>query len=298
MTKVRERSRVGRFTSEAARSRFLAAYDELFELWPTPRQEWDVETSFGTTHVHRYGPAEGEPIVLLHGADANASTWYRNVAGLGECHPVFAVDAIGHPGRSVQRAPMTKPMENAAWLDELLAGLGLDKVHLVGHSYGGWLALNQAMHSPGRLATISLLDPGGFTKTPVLFYVHMLISVPAGMAPRRLRSRLGDWLANVALKEPRLLSMALLAARTYRPVRPGPSGVTDDDLRLVHTPSLILLAERTTLLKQDELSVRARSLMVSAEVEIVPGTGHGLPLERPQYVNTRILDFVESVRQR
>jgi hypothetical protein len=52
-------------------------------LGPEPRTDCDVETRFGTVHVHRYGPAAGEPIVLLHGHGANASTWYPQVAALG-----------------------------------------------------------------------------------------------------------------------------------------------------------------------------------------------------------------------
>lgn len=59
---------LGRFTSGQAWEKFLAAYERAFAaLWPTPWQELDVETSYGATHVHRYGPARGEPVVLLHG---------------------------------------------------------------------------------------------------------------------------------------------------------------------------------------------------------------------------------------
>jgi hypothetical protein len=42
-----------------------------------------VDTGFGTVRVHRYGTADGEPVVLLHGHVANASTWYPQFAGLG-----------------------------------------------------------------------------------------------------------------------------------------------------------------------------------------------------------------------
>src|SRR5689334_14065863 len=49
------RTSVGRFVSEEARGKFLEAYDRAMELWPSPREELDVETGYGTVHVHRYG---------------------------------------------------------------------------------------------------------------------------------------------------------------------------------------------------------------------------------------------------
>src|ERR1700754_1309495 len=115
---------IGRFISPAAQTRFLAAYDEAFEvLWPSTRTEADVETRFGTTHVHRSGADAGDPVVLLHGANSNAVQWYPFVEALGAEHPVTAVDTIGDPGRSVARAAIHEPADSAAWLDEVLNGL-------------------------------------------------------------------------------------------------------------------------------------------------------------------------------
>jgi pimeloyl-ACP methyl ester carboxylesterase len=164
---VNSRRRIGRFTGEQARERFLRAYDVAMRTWPEPRRELVVETDFGTVHVHHHGPTTGAPIVLLHGASGNSSNWYPQIATLGARHPVYAIDTIDDPGRSVAQRVVDGSVENAAWLGEVLAGLGLDDVHLVGLSYGGWLALNQAVYEPERLATVTVLDPAGLQKVPV-----------------------------------------------------------------------------------------------------------------------------------
>jgi hypothetical protein len=44
------------FVSDQARDAFMTAYDRAFTLWPRPWEEFDVETEFATTHIHRYGP--------------------------------------------------------------------------------------------------------------------------------------------------------------------------------------------------------------------------------------------------
>ncbi|CAM5617364.1 hypothetical protein SALBM311S_08681 [Streptomyces alboniger] len=76
----------------------------------------------------------------------------REHPDLGVDRPVYAVDTPGDPGRSVQREPIHQPERAAQWLDETLSGLGLERVRLVGSSYGGWLALNRAHRRPKRLA--------------------------------------------------------------------------------------------------------------------------------------------------
>ncbi|MEU7164483.1 alpha/beta fold hydrolase [Streptomyces morookaense] len=96
---------------------------------------------------------------MLHGANATPAVRASDVAALAEGRTVLAVDRLGEPGRSVQTAPIRTADSAAAWLEELLAGLGLDRVHLAGQSYGGWPALNQAVRRPARLASVTLADP-------------------------------------------------------------------------------------------------------------------------------------------
>ncbi|MET8539641.1 alpha/beta fold hydrolase [Kitasatospora sp. NPDC004799] len=291
------RTSVGHFVSEAARTKFLAAYDRAMELWPSPRQEFDVETAYGRVHVHRYGAATGEPVVLLHGHAGHPSNWYPQIAELGARHPVYAVSTLDDPGRSVQRAVAAGSVENAAWLGEVLAGLGLERVHLVGVSYGGWLALNQAIHAPDRLASVVSLDPGGIEKVPARFYAHMVGGLFGMLAPRRLRPAVGRLLANPALSAPReMIAPMMLAMRSYKPgSRPAARPFTDEELASVRVPALVLVGRRSALLRPRRVVERVTRLIPDVRAEIVEKAGHGLNLERPEVVNERLLGFIGSV---
>jgi pimeloyl-ACP methyl ester carboxylesterase len=90
--------------------------------------------------------------VLLAGSGGNALMWFRHVSALGERHSVYAVDTMGDAGHSIQRVPIRDGNDGAAWLRELLEGLAIPRAHLVGCSYGGWLALHHAIHAPARTA--------------------------------------------------------------------------------------------------------------------------------------------------
>ncbi|MFF2614068.1 alpha/beta fold hydrolase [Kitasatospora sp. NPDC058046] len=289
------RTSVGHFVSEPARAKFLEAYDRAMELWPGPRRELDVETAYGSVHVHRYGATTGEPIVLLHGHAGHPSNWYPQIAALGERHPVYAIDTLDDPGRSVQRVAAAGSEENAAWLGEVLAGLGLERVHLVGVSYGGWLALNQAIHAPERLASVTPLDPGGIEKVPARFYAHMVGGLFGMLAPRPLRPAVGRLLANPALSAPReMIAPLMLAMRSYKPgSRPPARPFTDEELASIELPVLVLVGRRSALLRPRQVVERVTRLIPGVRAEILERAGHGLNLEQPELVNERLLAFVE-----
>ena len=195
----------GSWIDDAARERFMAAYERAFALWPQPCEEFDVETATATTRVHAYRPHPGgDPVVLLTGAGFNASSWYPHVAALGEDGPVYGIDMPGDPNPSIARALMTPPENCAAWLDELLGKLSDRPAHLVGFSYGGWVAMNQAIRAPGRVASITLLDPAGLTKLDARFWLWFSIAGLACLTPMPLRRRLARWLDSPSMTEQEL----------------------------------------------------------------------------------------------
>ena len=97
--------------------------------------------------------------MLLPGRAGSSIMWEPNLSAFAAEHPVWTVDLIGEPGRSEQTAPIRDSADQAAWLDEVLRSLDLQNVHLVGYSFGGWLAANLAIRVPDRLTSLSLIDP-------------------------------------------------------------------------------------------------------------------------------------------
>src|SRR6202161_2357353 len=196
----------GSWVSDAARQKFMAAYEQVFALWPQPCEEFDVETATATTRIHAYRPHPGgDPVVLLTGAGGNAAAWFPHVAALGGDGPVYGIDLPGDANPSVPRAPMTPPASCAAWLDELLGKLSDRPAHPVGFSYGGWIAMYQAIRTPGRVASITLLDPAGLTKLDARFWWWLTISGLATLTPMPLRRHLARWLDSPVMLQPELM---------------------------------------------------------------------------------------------
>jgi len=282
----------GSWVSEAAREKFMAAYERVFALWPQPCEELDIETATATTRVHAYRPhPNGAPVVLLTGAGGNAAAWFPHVAALAGDGPVYGIDMPGDANPSVPRAPMTPPGSCAAWLDELLSKLSDRRAHLVGFSYGSWVAMNQAIRAPRRVASITLLDPAGLTKLDARFWWWMSISGLASLTPMPLRRRLARWLDSPAMMEPELMTLMWAAIRGYRMEPKFPGVLTDDELRAIDVPVLLITGARSALLTPAEARAQA-SLMPHAEVAIVPGSHGGF--NRIDELNDRVAAFIEA----
>ncbi len=282
----------GSWVSDAAREKFMAAYERVFTLWPQPWEEFDIETATATTRVHAYRPhPDGAPVVLLTGAGGNAAFWFPHVAALAEDGPVYGIDMPGDANPSVPRALMTPPASCAAWLDELLGKLGDRPAHLVGFSYGGWVAMNQAIRAPRRVASITLLDPAGLTPLDRRFYWWLTISGLATLTPMPLRRRLARWLDLPYMLQPELMTLMWAAIRGYRAEPKKPGILTDDELRATDVPVLLVTGARSAMLTPKEARARG-SLMPHAEVAIVPGSHGGF--NRIGELNDRIAAFIKA----
>ena len=282
----------GTWVSDAARDKFMAAYERAFDRWPQPYEEFDLETATTTTRVHAYRPrAEGTPIVLLMGAGFNSSYWYLHVAALAQAGPVYAIDMPGDPNPSVARAPLTAPGACAAWLDEVLAQLSHGPVHLVGLSYGGWIAMNQAIHAPGRVAAVTLLDPAGLTRLDARWWWWFSISGLATLAPMPLRRHFARWLDSPIMAEQELIKLMWAGSRGFRMEPKFPGVLTDDELRAITVPVLLITGARSAMLTPAEARARG-GLMPRAEVVIVPGSHGGF--DRLDELNRRMVAFIAA----
>ena len=237
--------RVGHFRSDDARDGYLTAYDRALAAWPSPPVTRDIGTSYGVTRVSSLGPPTGVPIVLLHAVAVASPLWFVCVAALAERHPVHALDTITDAGRSTQTLPVRSGADLATWVDEVLTGLAIDRAHLVGLSYGGWLALNQAVRSPDHVASCTAIDPPGALGPP-------RVAPMMRMVPDAFRAKVGKsdaalhrLLASLNNGEPPpqpVLDLAVGGLRSFRLKQPAPRRLRDAQLGSIRAPTLLLLS--------------------------------------------------------
>jgi pimeloyl-ACP methyl ester carboxylesterase len=276
--------RVGSFKSERARAHFLSVYRAAMAELVQASESHAVPTSFGTVRAYRFNRAGGgTPVMLLPGRGASTPMWRVNLPVLLEHRPVIAVDLLGEAGLSVQDKPIAGPDDEAQWLDETLSGLGLDRVHLMGVSIGGWAAVNHAVRRPGRAASLALLDPV-MTFAPIAVKA-MLASLPLVLpgVPEGWRRRVLSWISGGVDVDDSVPEAALIAAGSTDFVlrKAAPKSITDDQLRSLDIPVLALIAGRSVMHDGALAAARARNLLHHGRVELWEDASHAINGEYP-----------------
>jgi pimeloyl-ACP methyl ester carboxylesterase len=290
----------GGFRSADARRRYLARYDELRALSPQADFVHDVPTKFGTVRVYQHGPDRGVPVVLIHGFFLTSAMWWDQVAGLTGDFTVYAMDMLGQPGASIQSKTMFTPADCVRTIDAVLKGLGLRDVHLVGHSYGGWLATHTAARAPDRLATVTLVDPAStVARTSARFWRSLALIM---WRPRSARAgRAAAWIAGHPAPGSSVDMLAGLFVAGFAafapPVRTAPLRFPSDRLlRSVRLPVQVLLAGNTVHDSGKGLQ-RIQAVVPDWQYQLWPNASHALPAELPGEVNSCIRQFVIEHRR-
>jgi pyruvate dehydrogenase E2 component (dihydrolipoamide acetyltransferase) len=103
------------------------------------------------------GSGDGPPVVFVHGFGADLNAWMFTQPVLAERHRTIALDLPGHGGSTKALSGPLDGSSFAADIDRALAALGIDRMHLVGHSMGGAIALHFATWQSDRVASLSLI---------------------------------------------------------------------------------------------------------------------------------------------
>ncbi|WP_059050579.1 alpha/beta fold hydrolase [Paenibacillus senegalimassiliensis] len=274
---------------------FLEAYHQTLSLWKVPVERVFVSTSFGHIHVLTTGPKDAEPLILLHGYGFSSTVWLDNIEALSRCYRVYAVDFPGDINKSKSVKPIKNKNDCARWFTELLDELHIDKANICGHSFGGFIATILAARVSSRIRKVILLAPAASLQPQSKgFFIRCLI---AGMMPTTVRiNQLMDFMTgeesyiNQTIKNQFIIGMQNALPRTQL----FASYIKDVELQLIQAPVLLLIGDQDIQYNVEKAVKRARELIKDVKATVLPQTGHGLPLEKPEVVNRLLLDFLSS----
>ena len=232
------------FKSREGETEIQALYDEALGGLGLPYESLTVDTRAGDTHVLAAGPEDAPPVVFLPGGNFLNPTCLRWFSPLAADHRLYAPDLVGQPGRSSQTRSSPKGDGHAFWVEDVLDGLGLWRVPLLGLSYGAGLAIRTMSLAPERVSRAALVSPAAVAAGRI---PRMLFDVAVPMLLYRLRPT-REYLLRAArpiLTEPEDLAVRQLGA-IYRYVRLDtglPRMATEEELRGFREPVAVFASE-------------------------------------------------------
>ena len=267
------------YKSAGSARRIHELYREILSRWPVPSQHLRLPTREGETFVIACGPESAPPLLLFHGAGANSATWIADVPKWAAHFRVYAVDMIGEPGLSAPCRPSLSSDAHALWLDDVVRGLSLEHVAIVGVSLGGWLALDYAIRRPERVERLALFCPGGVGRQKVaIVFAALALRMCGPWGKRKLMQRiLGRRLADPTAGVKAFIDFVELIHEQFRPRMVKLPIFPDHALRRLKIPLLAVVGGRDVILDSLETKRRLERQVPGAEVVYLPTTGHFIP---------------------
>ena len=226
-----------------------------------------------------HGPADGPPVLLLHGDLGNTEEFDNVVPALVAAgYRTVAFDARGRGRSTWGDRPITYEQMAADALG-LLDYLGIDRTDVVGWSAGAMLALELVIHDPERLGRVVLYG-GAFSPDGVYAEPQ-----PSDQLPP-FENLVADY--QRLSPEPERFEELLEVLGALAAVAPNYS---EEELGSIAVPVLVLAGAQEEFIKPEHTR-RMAELIPGAELVIMPGTGHFAPFARPEEFNRIVLAFL------
>jgi pimeloyl-ACP methyl ester carboxylesterase len=273
---------------------FLTRYDAMLARWPVPNEPVDVPGRHGTTRVNVCGVPDGPAVVLLPGGGSTSTVWWGTVGALADTHRVFAVDIIGDCGRSVYDGePINDLADLMRWLDDTLDALGVPDAVVVGHSYGGWLATQYALHAPHRVDGLVLLDPTECLAPEKLRFRLRGIPLFLGRGDDRFRSFI-RWETGGRELDRQWLDLWSVPFGGPRKLV-WPRRIPPRRLATLAAPTLLILAAASRQNPTRRMAGAARRTLPGARVVTLPDATHfTLPQQHPDEINAALRGLLDG----
>ena len=255
------------------------------------------------------GSSEKRPLLLLHGFTGSSQNWLPLLPLLAPFHQIIAVDLLGHGRSTVPTRPARYSMEQtAADLMDLLDQLAIEQTDLLGYSMGGRLALYMACQSPRRFPTLILesASPGLKSKDEQLARRQQDTALAGRVEQDGLEAFVDYWESlplwasqqqlpadvRATLRQQRLQNNPIGLANSLRGMGTGTQPSQWGRLGKLGLPVLLLAGELDE--KFVALNQEMAGLIPGARLEIVPGAGHAVHLERPSHYAAAVGKFLRT----
>ncbi|MBP1547964.1 MAG: alpha/beta hydrolase [Oscillospiraceae bacterium] len=281
------------YKSMTGKDEILKLYDKQLERLNGTYYDKFVSTSFGNTHLIEAGNMQGVPLLVFHGGNATTAYNLLFCDFLMEDFHIYAVDTIGHPGKSAEICLSARNYDYGKWASEVISSIGYDSICCFGGSFGAGIIAKTMCVAPEKIKRTVLYVPSGINNAPSINSMSM-------MFPMILYWVTHDdkWLKKcmipMAITEENISQDIFETAKlsiNYSKVKTGmPSNVSEQNMKKCNAPTLIMAAELDCLFPAKRVIPRAKQIISNVTTYLLEGRGHMSSLSKEE--KQMITDFL------
>lgn len=265
------------YKSEEGKKAILDLYDRQLSRLKTPWKDVFVDTSFGKTHIIETGSLSGEPLLFFHGGNSTSAYTLLTLDFIMDDFHVYAVDTIGHPGKSAETSLSPKNYDYGRWAGEVIDALGYGSMCLFGGSFGAGIIAKTMCVVPDRVKRAVIYVPSGIKNAPAVNSSRMMIPMILYWITGK-----DQWLKKVflplAITEDNITDDIYETAKLsilHSRVKAGmPSDVAEALMKKCSAPTLVMAAEKDCLFPGKGVIERAQRIIPNCRTYLLEGRGH------------------------
>lgn len=245
--------------------------------------------------VHYNEAGQGDALLILHGWGASSESWILLQRALSkEGFRVIAIDLPGF-GRTNPPSVAWGVQEYANFVERFVSAIGLDKFFLLGHSFGGQIAISFTVEHQELVRKLILAAPPGIRKLPG-FKEHMLSALSKIVGPffylvpsesaKEILKKAAYWLIK---RRDYVQAEGVMREIMRRVIREDLFSI----FAQIRVPTLIVWGDDDKLVPVKDAYTLLREIPHSA-VEIIPGAGHAPHLKTPEKLSQLVTKFLKA----
>ena len=282
------------YKSQEGREKSLELYDrQLLKLRKQFRDIY-VGTSFGRTHIVETGNVEGTPLLVFHGGNSTSAYNLLMCQFLLEDFHIYAVDIIGHPGKSDGVCLSYRGYDYGKWASEVIDKLGYDSIACFGGSFGGGVLAKLICVAKEKVEKAVLVVPAGISNALPFSSIKMMIPLIQYRITKK-RKYLISTALYMALHEDVLDDDTIdILKDSFDNVKTKvgmPTNVEEQKLSGYNSPTFVIASEKDCLFPAEKVLTRAKRIFINCRTYELKGSGHMHVL--PQNVKDMIVNFLK-----
>jgi abhydrolase domain-containing protein 6 len=263
----------------------------------------DVGDSLLSTYVNKRKGTD--TLLMLHGLTGSKRVWTRFARRFATDYHLIIPDLPGHGDTEFSARLDYQVSANCARMIQMLDALGIDRVHVVGSSMGGFIGAQLAIEHPGRVRSLALFAPAGIT-SPTASDLDAMVANSRN--PFLVRSSADfDMFYDLIMSNPPFTPRVVKAhfSHEYKKRREQighmfsayrASPTLNARLCEISVPTLVVWGGEDRVLHPSGVDVWKNGVR-EVFAEIWPGVGHMPVLEQPRRTSRRLESFLNTIKR-
>ncbi|WP_271327916.1 alpha/beta hydrolase [Lactococcus muris] len=265
------------YRNEQSKKTVWKLYDRQMEDLKIPYTDLFIDTSFGKTHLIECGNLRGEPLLVFHGGNSTTAYNLKDCRFLLDDFHIYAVDTIGHPGKSAEVPLSPRNQDYGKWAVDVIKGLGFHEMACFGGSFGAGILVKAMCVAPEVIKRSVLIVPSAIQNAPTYKSINMAFPMLMYWLTHKEKWFI-KCILPIAITESNITGDFLATARcsidNVKIKSVMPQNESCENLSKYQNPVLVMAAEKDCLFPAKGVLLKAKKVWTQSERYLLRDRGH------------------------